>query len=122
MDGIRRDFDAVSEAEPLAALVDALAVDVELPAVVGAAKTAFLVTAEEQRGSRVRAGLLDQPDVTVGVPEGDEVLTQQPDPGRRPIGLSHLGTQARRDPVPAEQTAHERAGTDPGQDLVVFLR
>jgi len=68
----------------------------------------------------VRAVLLHQPDPPGGVAERDQVLAQQPDPGRRAARVGDLGGQAGRRPVPAQQLAHQRPGPDPGQDLVVF--
>ena len=60
--------------------VDAVAVDVELPAVVDAAQAGFFVAAEEQGRAAVRAVVLDQADLAVGVAEGDELLAEEQDP------------------------------------------
>ena len=103
-------------------LVGALPADVELPPVVGAAQPALLVPPVEQRRAPVRATLPDQADRPARVAEGDQVLAQQPDPARRPVGLADLRRQAGRDPVAAQQVPHRRPRADPGEDLVVFGR
>jgi hypothetical protein len=68
----------------------------------------------------VRALLLDQSDLPVGVPECDQVLAEQSHPGRGVVRLGNFRRQARRNPVPAQQIPHLRARADPGQDLIVF--
>jgi len=55
-------------------LVDADAGDIEFPAVINAAQTAFLVAAKEQGGSAVRAILVQQADAAFRVPKGNEVF------------------------------------------------
>ena len=67
--------------------VDAVAVDVELPAVIDAAQPAFLVAPEEQRGAAMRAVFVDQTDAALAVAERHEVLAEQPDAHRRTIRL-----------------------------------
>src|SRR5215471_17552544 len=114
------DLDLVREAVQLRPLVGALAGDVELPAVVGAAQPAFLVAPVEQRRAAVRALLLDQPYRAIGVPERHEILAEQPDPRRGAVGFGNLLAQARGYPVPPQQVSHRRARADPGEDLVVF--
>ena len=79
-----------------------------------------LVAAEVQRRAAVRAVLLHQADPAAGVAERDQVLAEQPHPGGRAARLRDLRRQAGRRPVPAQQLAHQRPGTHPGQDLVVF--
>src|SRR5579863_6509654 len=49
----------------LVELIDALAFDVEFPAVIDAAQAAFLVTPEIERDAAVRAEFLDQPDTAL---------------------------------------------------------
>jgi hypothetical protein len=99
--------------------VQALAVDVELPAVVDAAQPVLLVAREDHGGGTVRAGMVHQADTAAGVAEGDEVLAQQAHAVRLAVG-HHVGTAQERDPVQAHQRAHRRAGPDPHQALVVF--
>jgi hypothetical protein len=88
--------------------------------VVHAADRAVLVPAEVQRRAAVRAVLLNQAHPPGGVTERDQVLAQQPHPLRGAAGLGNLGGQAGRRPVPPEQVTHQRPGSDPGQDLVLF--
>ena len=77
--GIRGHFDLVLEValRRLVRHVDAVAVHVELPAVIDAAQPTFLVSAEEHRGAAVRTVVVDQAYSAVAVAEGDELLTQQ---------------------------------------------
>jgi hypothetical protein len=56
------------------------AVNVELPAVIGAAQAAFLVAREIEAGSAVRAGLGERHDAAEAVAEHDEVLAQRHHP------------------------------------------
>ena len=62
--------------------VDAVAVDVELPAVVDAAQAGFFIAAEEQRRAPMRAVALDQAGLAVGVAEADQLLAEQHYPQR----------------------------------------
>ena len=112
--------DLLAERRRLAGHVHAAAFGVEGPAVVDAADRLIFVAAEVQRRAAVRAVLLHQPDPPGGVPEGDQVLTEQPDPGGRAARLGDLGRQAGRRPVPAQQLAHQRPGSHPSEDLVLF--
>ena len=88
--------------------VEAVAFDVELPAVIDAAQAAFLVAAEEQRGAAVRAAMLHDADPAVGVAEGDELLAEQQEPHRLAVGLQ-FRRETGGNPVFAHQVAHRRA-------------
>jgi FtsX-like permease family len=112
--------DLLAERRRLARHVHAAAFGVEGPPVVDAADRLILVAAEIQRRPAVRAVLLHQPDPPGGVPEGNQVLPEQPDPGGRAARLGDLGGQAGRRPVPAQQVAHQRPGSHPSEDLVLF--
>src|SRR5262249_41644753 len=57
--------------------VDALAVGVELPAVIDAAQAAGLVPAEEERHAPGRAKLAEQSDATRRAAEGDQRLAEE---------------------------------------------
>ena len=102
--------------------VGAGAGDVELPAVIDAAQTAFLVAAEEQRRAAVRAEFVDQADAALGVTERDEVLAEQADADRRTVGFGDLARQGRGNPVAAEGVAHRRALADTGDEFVFLAR
>src|SRR5580704_8103274 len=101
-------------------LVDAIAFDVVFPAVIDAAQPALLVAPEKQRHPPVRTELVDQADAALAVAERHEVLTQQPDPHGRAVGLGDLACQAGRDPIPPHRVAHRAALPDAG-DQFVFL-
>ena len=105
----------------LVELIDAVAFDVEFPAVIDAAQPAFLVAPEIQRHAAVRAEFIDQTDAALAVAERDEVLAEQFDAHRRAVRLGDLPRQAGRDPIPPHRIAHRRAGPDAG-DQFVFLR
>ena len=97
-----------------------LAVHVELPAVVEAAQTAFLVAPEEQRGLAVRAELAEHADTPVGVAEGDEILAEEPDANRRTIALDQLLREQRRYPMSPHQPAHGGVAFDAAEQFVLF--
>src|SRR6185295_15273504 len=100
--------------------VDALALDVVLPAVVHAAQAALLVATEEEVRAAVRAAWLDQADAPVRVAERDQVLSHDLDADRRAVGRGHLARERDRQPVAPEVIAHRRTGAGADQDLVVF--
>ena len=56
--------------------VQAVAGDIELPAVIDAANAALLVAPEEQRGAAVRAAVVHHADPAVAVAEGDQLLAE----------------------------------------------
>ncbi len=105
----------------LVQLIEAIAFDVEFPAVIDAAQAAFLVAPEIQRDAAVRTEFVEQPDAAVAVAEGDEVLAEQADADRRAVGLGDLPRQTGGDPIPPHRIAHRGAGADAG-DQFVFLR
>ena len=98
--------------------VEAVAFDVEFPAVIDAAQAAFLVAPEEQRGAAMRAAMLHDADAAVGVAEGDELLAQQHEPHRLAVGLEFRGKTG-GNPVFPHQIAHGRARPNARQHLVV---
>ncbi len=120
-DGVRPQLDLVPEVavRGLGRHVDALAVDVELPAVVGAAEAHLLVAPEEEVRVAVRAETVDQSDLPDAVPERDEPLTQQGDTDGHAVGFGDVFGEKERDPVAAHQRAHLRSGTDAGQPFVI---
>src|SRR5262249_55441388 len=56
--------------------VDALPVDRKLQTVIGAADAVLLVAAEVKRGAAVRAEFIDEPDLALGVTEGEQLLAE----------------------------------------------
>ena len=99
--------------------VDAPAVDVELPAVVGAAEAVLLVAPEEEVGVAVGAEAVDEPDLPGAVPEGDEPLAEQLDADGHAVCFGDVLGQQEGYPVAAHQRAHLRSGADAGQPFVV---
>ena len=75
---------------------------VELEAVVGAADAAFLVAAEIQRHATVRAELVDQPRIAIGIAKGQQLLAHDLHPHLRSVGLGDLRRAENRHPVAAQ--------------------
>ena len=101
--------------------VEAVAVHVELPAVIDAAEAVIFVAPIEQGGAAVRAAMVEHAEPAARVAEGDQGLAQRGKPHRVAVGL-HLAGQRHRHPVFAHQRAHRRARPDPGQKLVLARR
>src|SRR5581483_10217546 len=93
---------------------------VEFPAVVDAAQPAFLIPAEKQTGTAVRAMVLYQPHLAARITKSDELLTQNERPHWLAVWRRQLAGQQHRQPVLAHQLAHRRAGPDARNQLVVF--
>ena len=100
--------------------VDASAVGVELPAVIDAADAAFLIAAEPEIGAAVRAILVDDTDHAARVAERQQLLAHHDDLFRRPVGFRQFLGQQHRQPEPAQQLAHRRAGAAFGQESIVL--
>src|SRR5439155_7134997 len=77
-DGVPRLTGGVAPASQarLARLLDAAALDVELPAVVAAADAVLLDAAVEEAGATVGAALDHDTGIALPVPEDDQVLAQ----------------------------------------------
>jgi len=82
--------------------VDAVAVDVEFPAVIDTANAALLVASEVERGAAVGAVRLDDPDFVIRVAKGDQILTEQAQAHGRAIRFGQLVGQHRRQPESPE--------------------
>src|SRR5262249_54044473 len=67
--------------------VDAIAGNVELPAVVDAADAVLLVTPEEQRGAAVWAAMVYDADPPGAVAKGNQLLAEQHQPHRGAVAL-----------------------------------
>ena len=100
--------------------LQALAADVEQPAVEGAAQAAVLQPAKGEIGAAMRTGAADQAVAALAVLEDDEVLAEQPHRLDRPVA-GELVDQRRRLPVAPHQRARGRAGSDAGDEIVLFL-
>jgi len=78
--------------------VDALPVNRELEAMIGAADAVLLVAAEVERRTAVRAEFIDQPDLAVAVAKGKELSPRMCARTGGPSGsatslASRIGTQ-----------------------------
>ena len=100
----------------------ALAVDVEFPAVIDAAESAFLVAAQPEGGQAVGAEFLQEADASLGVAESDQLLAQQLEAHGVAVRFRQFPGQQGGHPVAAHQVAHSGAGADAGQGDVVGLR
>jgi hypothetical protein len=83
----------------LVELVDTIAVDVELPAVVRAADALLLIATEEEGCGAVRAGILDQRDLARRDAKTDQVFAEQAQAHWRTVRLRHLLGEQRRHPI-----------------------
>ena len=70
----------------------------------------------------MRARLLNEADLSVGIPERDEVLAEQSHAHRIAVGIGDLLGEQGRQPVAAEDLAHRRGALDPGEQLVILVR
>ena len=86
--------------------IDAVAVDVELPAVIDAAQPALLVAAPEQVGAAMRAIRVKQPELAVGGAKGDEFSPKHVHSDRRAVTVRDLLRNHDWNPEPAEQLTH----------------
>ena len=100
--------------------VDAVAVHVELPAVVDAAEAVLLVPAEEEAGPPVGAEVVEQANVAVGVTERDEALSEDAHTSGGTVGNGDLFREQGGDPVATQILAHGGVGPHAGEECVVF--
>ena len=96
-------------------------VDVEQPAVEGAAQSAVLQPPVGEIGAAVRAGALDQAVAALAVAEQHQVLAQQLHRLDRAVGAGEFVDQRHRLPVAAHQAAAGGARADAGDEIVLFL-
>ena len=101
----------------LGGLVDAVAVHVEHPAVVGAANPFLLRDAVGEVRLAVRAGGFDEAELACGAPEQHEVFAEDAHLARRGV-LVQLLAAGDGVPVAPHQIAHRRTGANPGQTVV----
>src|ERR1700737_1723880 len=114
--------DLVAELLGLVHLIDAIAVDVEFPAVIDAAQARFLVASEPQRGTAGRAELVDQTETALAVAKAAQTLTQKLNTNRRAVRLRKLAREKRRDPVAPQHVTHRGPWSRPRHQLIVFAR
>jgi hypothetical protein len=99
-------------ARGFAGLFEAMAFDVELPAVVAAADAVFLDLAVIERGAAMAAAGVQQADAGVPVAKQHQILAEHADFSG---DIGGVGDEADRVPIAAEQFAHRRAPADRGQ-------
>ena len=99
--------------------IDAVARDVELPAVVGAADAALLVPTEVEARAPVRAAVLNERGGAVGVAPRQQVLAEQAHPQWLPVARQ-LPAVGDRQPVAAHELAHRRAWPHLAQQVHVL--
>ena len=97
---------------------EALAVDVEQPAMEQAAQAAILETAVGEVGAAMRAVAVEQAVTAALVAEQDEILAQHAHRLGRPLGGQFVG-EGDGMPVVAHQGAALGAGADPGDQLIL---
>ena len=94
--------------------IDALAGDVEFPAVIDAAQPVRLVAAEKQRRAAVRAAMVHHADPAFAVAKRDQLLAEQHQAKRR-TAAGDLGGHQRGNPIFPHQLAHDGARADARQ-------
>ena len=99
--------------------LQAFAVDVEQPAVKGAAQAAVLQPAIGEIGAAMRAVAADQAVAAFVVLEDHEVFAEQPHRLDRAVA-GELIDQRGRLPVAPHQVAGRRAGRGPGDEIVLL--
>src|SRR5689334_16527696 len=98
---------------------EALAVDIEQPAVKCAAQAAVLEPSVCEISAAVRATACDQSVTAALVPEDDKVFTQQTHRFDRTIAGQFID-QCRRLPIAPQQASRRCAGTGPGNEIVLL--
>src|SRR3982074_439966 len=103
----------------LAGHVDALASSVELPTVIDAPQSAFLVATEKERRAAMRTERADHAHRASGIAERNQVLAERARPNRISVRERQLVRKQRRQPEPPQELAHRRSGPDPRQSFVL---
>ena len=99
--------------------LQALAVDVEQPAVKRAAQPAVFEPPVSEVGAAMRTMPADQPVAALVVLEGDEVLAEQPHRLDRPVAGQFIDQRGRL-PVAPHQRAGGSAGPGASDEIVLF--
>src|SRR3974390_151901 len=89
---------------------------------IRAAQAAFLVLPEPERDAAVGAKFVDKTDTPLAVPKTYETLAHQLHAHGRTIRLGNFRYEQERRPIAAQQFAHQRTRTDPGELFVLFTR
>src|SRR5207253_521916 len=99
-------LDLMGETHRLVHLMDALAGNVVLPAMVGATQAVLFIAAEPERHTTVRTELLQQTHAAAGVAERDEALAEQPHANGWAVGGGQLPREERWQPITAQRLTH----------------
>ena len=87
-----------------------VAFDVELPAVVEAAQSAFFIAPQDERRTAMRAQFVKQAKLAVRVTKRNQAIAQDFDQDGLAVRLCHLLDQTDRRPMLAHEFAHRRIG------------
>src|SRR4051795_5140985 len=68
----------------------------------------------------MRAVVLEEPNLAVGVAESDQLLVQQQDTNGVAVGTGHLGGEHGRNPVLPHELTHRGAGPGATDQFVIF--
>ena len=117
--GLLADIGVHPAALRLGRRLQASALDVEQPAVEGAAQAAVLQPAEGEVGAAMRAGALHQPVAASVVAEQHQALAEQANRLDRTVA-GKLVDQRRRLPIAPHQVAGRRARAGPGDQVVLL--
>jgi hypothetical protein len=101
--------------------IDAVAVNVEFPAVVNATQAALFVATEEETRAAMRTVLIEKADLAVRVAESDQVFAKDAKSNGVRIGRWQLGRKQRRQPEAAKELAHGRTWPGATQKVVLCL-
>ena len=85
--------------------VDAIAMDVELQAVVAAADSVTFIASEVKRRSAVRAKLADESRAALAVAKGEQLFAEDLHADLRSVGFWYFARKQNRNPVAAQQVA-----------------
>ena len=117
--GLLPDIGAHPAARGLGRRLQALAGDVEQPAVEGAAQPVLLQPSEGEIGAAVRAGARQQAVTALAVAEQHQAFAKQANRLDRPVAGQFVD-QRRGLPVAPHQLAGGRAGAGTGNEIILF--
>src|SRR5207237_685695 len=100
--------------------IHALAGSVELPSVVDATQPGLFIATQEERGQPVRTVLVEQPHISIGVAERNEVFTQQLHAYWWRVRGRQLAGEQGWHPVATQYVAHRGTGPDARNQLILF--
>src|SRR5689334_9170413 len=100
--------------------LEAIALGVEEPAVIGAAQAVSFRNAVFEGHAAMRAAIVDEPIFAAFAAEERQIFAEDAHALHRL--LRQLGLGADRLPVAAQKLAHRRAGADMGETIILRLR